>query len=262
MAVTALSPEALRGEIRARRFRRTTAGCAPGYAQANLVVLPREWADDFRAFCLRNPRPCPLLDVTAPGSPRPMRLAPDADVRTDLPGYRVYANGHAERRDDLLDVWRDDLVAFLIGCSFSFERALVADGISVRHLELGTTVPMYVTTIPCRSAGRVAGPMVVSMRPIAAALVDRVRTICARYPGSHGEPVHAGEPAAIGIADLARPDFGDAVPLRADEVAVFWGCGVTPQVVLERSGCSWYAAHEPGRMFVADREETVGPLAS
>jgi uncharacterized protein YcsI (UPF0317 family) len=262
MAVTALLPPALRAEIRAGRLRGTTTGCAPGYAQANLVVLRDDWADDFRAFCLSNPRPCPLLDVTAPGSPHPKRLAPDADLRTDLPGYRVYARGRLERRDDLLDVWGDDLVAFLIGCSFSFERALRAEGIQLRHVELGLTVPMYVTSRACAPAGRVRGPMVVSMRPIPAERVERVRAICAGYPGSHGEPVHVGDSGALGITDLDRPDFGDAVPVRDGEVPVFWGCGVTPQVVLELSGCEWYAAHEPGRMLVTDREERIAPLAS
>ena len=260
MTVTDLSPHALRAEVRAGRLRGTTTGLAPGYAQANLVVVPEAWAEDLRAFCLRNPRPCPLLDVTAPGSPHPERLAPAADLRTDLPGYRVYAGGRVERRDDLLTVWRDDFVAFLIGCSFTFERALLAERIPVRHLELGITVPMYVTSRDCVPAGRIHGPMVVSMRPIAAELVERVRAICAGYPGSHGEPVHVGDPDALGVADLDRPDFGDAVPIRAGEVPLFWGCGVTPQVVLERSGCEWYASHEPGRMFVSDRDEKIAPL--
>lgn len=255
-----LAPAEIRREIRAGRFRTTTAGLTPGYAQANLVVLPREWADDFREFCLRNPRPCPLLDVTAPGSARPTRLAPDADLRTDVPGYRVYRDGVAEPRDDLRDLWRDDLVAFLLGCSFTFERALRAEGIPLRHIELGRTVPMFVTSLACEPAGRIAGPMVVSMRPILERDLERTRRICARYPGSHGEPVYVGDPARIGIRDLDRVDFGDPVPVRAGEVPAFWGCGVTPQVVLERSGCRWYASHEPGWMFISDRPETVAPL--
>ncbi len=257
-----LAPAEVRSAIRSGRFRGTTAGLAPGYAQANLVVVPGEWADDFRVFCLRNPRPCPLLDVTPPGSPRPLRLAPDADLRTDVPGYRVYRDGVAQRCDDLRSVWSDDLVAFLLGCSFTFERALLANGVPIRHIELGRTVPMFVTSLACEAAGRIAGPVVVSMRPIPGRNVPRAREICSRYPGSHGEPVHAGDPALIGISDLDRPDFGDPVPIHPEEVPVFWGCGVTPQVVLERSGCPWYASHEPGRMFVSDAEETIAPLTS
>jgi uncharacterized protein YcsI (UPF0317 family) len=260
--IAALGPAAVRAEIRDRRFRGTTAGLAPGHAQANLVVLGRDWADEFREFCLANPRPCPLLDVTAPGSPRPQRVAPDADVRTDIPGYRLYRGGVFEQLDDLRGVWRDDLVAFLTGCSFSFERALLANGILVRHIALGRTVPMYISSLECAATARLRGPMVVSMRPIAAQDVDRVRQICARYPGSHGEPVHVGDPSAIGIRDLGGPDFGDAVPVGEGEVPVFWGCGVTPQVVLDRSGCRWFASHEPGRMFVTDREETIAPLSA
>ncbi len=262
MTVTPSAPADLRAEIRAGRFRATTAGLAPGYAQANLIVLPREWANEFRDFCFRNPRPCPLLDVTEPGSPHPPRLAPQADLRTDVPGYRWFHDGAFEDVDDLRAIWRGDLVAFLLGCSFSFERALMAERIPVRHIELGVTVPMYVTMRACTPAGRLAGPMVVSMRPIPARLVARASQICAAYPGSHGAPVHAGDPAALGIVDLDRPDFGECVPIASDEVPVFWGCGVTPQVVLQRSGCSWFAAHRPGRMFVSDREETISPIAS
>jgi uncharacterized protein YcsI (UPF0317 family) len=180
----------------------------------------------------------------------------------DVPGYRVYDNGAVRRVDDLREAWRDDLVAFLLGCSFTFERALLAAGVPIRHIELGCTVPMFVTTLACASAGRLQGPMVVSMRPIPSERVPEVRRICARYPGSHGEPVHVGDPSAIGIVDLARPDFGEPVPARPGEVPAFWGCGVTPQVVLERSGCEWFASHEPGRMFVCDAPETIAPLTS
>ncbi len=262
MTVASRTPAELRAGIREGRFRATTAGFAPGFAQANLVVLPRGWADEFRSFCLRNPRPCPLLDATEPGSPHPRRLAPDADLRTDLPGYRVFSDGRFVDVADLRDVWRDDLVSFLIGCSFSFERALLDAVIPIRHLELGRTVPMYVTSRACAGAGRLAGPMVVSMRPLPETLVERVSAICAGYPGSHGPPVHVGDPEVIGIRDLARPDFGDPVPIRMGEVPVFWGCGVTPQVVLKRSGCQWFSAHRPGRMFVSDRPDTITPLVA
>lgn len=262
MTVAPRTPAELRAEIRAGRFRGTTAGLARGFAQANLIVLARDWADEFRSFCVRNPRPCPLLDVTEPGSPRPLRLAPDADLRTDLPGYRVFSDGRFVEVADLRDVWRDDLVCFLIGCSFSFEHALLDAGVPIRHLELGRTVPMYVTSRPCTAVGRLAGPMIVSMRPIPEGLVERATAISAGYPGSHGPPVHVGDAEALGIGDLARPDFGDPVPVRTGEVPLFWGCGVTPQIVLERSGCRWFAAHRPGLMFVSDRPDRIAPLAA
>ncbi len=254
------SPPEVRAAIRAGLLRGTTAGLAPGYAQANLVVVEREWAADLARFCLLNPRPCPLLDVTRVGSPVPTRLASAADVRTDLPGYRVHQDGVVQEVADLREVWHEGLVAFLIGCSFGFERTLRADGIPIRHLDLGRTVPMYVTTVECAPAGRIRGPMVVSMRPVAMASVDRVVEISRNFPGAHGAPVHIGDPAEIGIAALDQPDFGDAVPIAAGEVPVFWGCGVTPQVALSRSGCRWFAGHRPGQMFVCDREDDFMPL--
>lgn len=256
----AATPPEIRAAIRAGQLRGTTAGLAPGHAQANLVVVEREWADDLARFCLRNPRPCPLLEVTRAGSPVPHRLADGADIRTDLPGYRVYRDGVAEDAADLRAVWHDGLVAFLLGCSLSFEQALRAEGIPMRHIDLGRTVPMYVTTLECEPAGRLGGPMVVSMRPVAAGSIDRVVEISSRYPSAHGAPVHVGDPARIGIARLEQPDFGDAVPVEAGEVPVFWGCGVTPQVVLSRSGCRWFAGHRPGQMFVSDRADDIALL--
>ncbi|MEA2661803.1 MAG: hypothetical protein QOH08_1375 [Chloroflexota bacterium] len=253
-------PSDVRRAARDGLLRTTTAGMAPGFAQANLAVVTRDWAGEFREFCERNPQPCPLLDVTEPGSPRPMRLAPDADIRYDLPGYRIFRDGSFTDATDLASVWTNDMVAFLIGCSFSFEDAMLRDRIPVRHIELGRTVPMFVTNIDCTPVGRLSGPTVVSMRPIPLGSVDRVREICARYPGSHGAPLHIGDPSAIGIADVGRPDFGDAVPIGPDEVPVFWACGVTPQIVLDRSGCPTWASHKPGCMFVSDREETIDRL--
>ena len=246
--------------MRAGAWRGSTAGAAPGFAQANLVVVEGEWADDFRLFCARNTQACPLLDVTIAGSPQPRRVAPDADIRTDVPGYRIYEGDQFRSAHDLKGVWRADLVAFLLGCSFTFERALVERGIAMRHVELSRVVPMFVTSTMCAPAGRLHGPLVVSMRPIPTARVDEVRRICGSFPGAHGAPVHAGDPTVIGIADLARPDFGDPVPVRAGETPVFWACGVTPQVVLRQSGCSWYATHEPGHMFVTDRPEDMVAL--
>jgi uncharacterized protein YcsI (UPF0317 family) len=255
-------PAALRAAARRGEFRRTTAGLLPGFIQANLVVLPASWAGEFIDFCGRNPRPCPLHDVTAKGSPHPLRVAPGADLRTDVPGYRVFSRGAFRETTDLLEEWNQSSVGVLLGCSFTFERALLAAGVPLRHLERGTTVPMYRTSLACIPTPRRAGPMVVSMRPIPGGLVARAAEISARYPGSHGAPVHIGDPAAIGVADLARPDFGDPADVGADEVPVFWACGVTPQVILEESGCERFAAHVPGRMFVGDAPETIGILSA
>ncbi len=247
------SPAHWRWEIRAGRWSRPTAGLSPGYAQANLVVVPREAAYDFLLFCHRNPKPCPLLDVTDPGEPTPRAAAPGADLRTDLPAYRVYANGQViEERTDLREVWRPDFVAFLLGCSFTFEAALLRAGVPVRHIERNSNVPMFVTTTMCRPAGAFAGPMVVSMRPIPAALLTRTVQICARYPLAHGGPVHIGDPVALGIRDLDRPDYGDAVPVAPGEVPVFWACGVTPQAVAQRARLPLVITHAPGHMFLTD----------
>lgn len=254
-------PAALRSAIRQGGFRGTTAGLLPGFIQANLVVLPVSWAAEFIEFCIRNPRPCPLLDLTDPGSAEPRRIAPGADLRTDVPGYRVYTDGAFHDRDDLVSGWLSDSVGFLLGCSFTFERALQAARVPLRHVEQGTTVPMYRTSLACIPTARLAGPMVVSMRPIPRHLVEQAAEISARYPGSHGAPVHAGDPTDIGIHDIARPDYGDPVEIRRDEVPVFWACGVTPQAVLERSGVETFAAHAPGRMFVGDAPETIGALS-
>jgi uncharacterized protein YcsI (UPF0317 family) len=253
-------PPGIRAAIRAGTWRGPTSGVAPGYAQANLVVVRRDWAAEFRTFCTRNPKPCPLLDVTPAGTPRPSRLAPNADLRTDIAGYRVYTNALPLTVADLRSSWTDDCVGFLLGCSFSFERALIAAGIRMRHVDGGTTVPMYRTTVDCVPTARLHGPLVVSMRPVPQDRVSDVRRICGDYPGAHGAPVHVGEPAAIGISDLRRPDYGDPVAIRPDEVPAFWACGVTPQVVLAESGCPWFASHEPGRMFVSDADERIAPL--
>ena len=255
-------PAAFRAAVRRGEFRGTTAGLLPGFVQANLIVLPADWALEFIEFCVRNPRPCPLLDVTAVGSSDPRRLARGADLRTDVPGYRVFAQGGFREATDLHQVWDEDSVGFLLGCSFTFERAFLAAGIPLRHVEQGTTVPMYRTSLPCIRTARLAGPTVVSMRPIPQALVERATEISARYPGSHGAPVHVGDPSAIGITDIAHPDFGDPVAIGANEVPVFWACGVTPQIILETSACGRFAAHAPGRMFVGDAPETIDTLSA
>ncbi|HXY37878.1 MAG TPA: putative hydro-lyase [Planctomycetaceae bacterium] len=237
-------------------FTGQTSGLAEGFAQANLVVLPADLAADFREFCRRNPKPCPLLDITDPGDPVPSRLAPDADLRTDLPRYRVWKNGElAGEVTDLLDLWRGDFVSFLIGCSFTFEAALLRAGLSVRHLDLGVNVAMYRTNRPCESAGPFRGPLVVSMRPFKPADAIRAVQITSRYPAVHGAPVHIGLPDDLGIADLARPDYGDVVPVEADELPVFWACGVTPQAVLAAARLPLAITHSPGCMFVTDMHD-------
>lgn len=233
---------------------RPTAGLAPGLAQANLIAVPREWAFDMLLYGQRNPRPCPVLDVTSSWT---TPLAPGADLRTDLPLYRVWEDGSlVASPSDVTPHWRDDLVAFLIGCSFSFEAALIAAGIEMRHIALGRNVPMYRTTIACRPAGRLHGEMVVSMRPIPAGQVALATTISARFPDVHGAPVHIGDPASLGITDLNSPDFGDAVPVAATEVPVFWACGVTPQVAVMASGVPYAITHAPGHMLITDVPDT------
>jgi len=230
-----------------------TSGLADGFAQANLVVLPADVAYDFLEFCRRNPKPCPLLEVTERGSPIPRRVAPDADLRTDLPRYRVWKRGElVDEPTDIRTVWRDDFVSFLIGCSFTFEAALIHAGVCVRHVELGLNVPMYCTNRPCVGSGIFHGPLVVSMRPLRPADAIRAVQITSRFPDVHGAPIHIGLPEQLGIADLARPDYGDAVPLGEDELPVFWACGVTPQAVLHAVRIPLAITHSPGCMFVTD----------
>lgn len=230
-----------------------TTGFAPGYEQANLVILPREFAFDFLLFCQRNPKPCPLLDVTEVGDPQPRLSTPGADLRTDLPKYRIWKNGQlVAEPTDITSYWRDDLVSFLIGCSFTFEHAMLAAGLPVRHIEQGRNVPMYQTSIPCNPAGVFHGNMVVSMRPLTPMQALKAETICNRYPKSHGGPIHIGEPQVIGITDIQRPEFGDAVDIRDNELPVFWACGVTPQAAIMQARIPFAITHAPGHMFLTD----------
>jgi uncharacterized protein YcsI (UPF0317 family) len=246
-------PTAVRAAIRAGDWTAPTAGLAPGRVQANLVVLPQRVAYDFLRFCVANPRPCPVLEVTEAGSPEPGLAAPGADVRTDVPRYRVFRDGElSDEVDDIRSLWRDDLVAFLIGCSFTFERALLAAGLPVRHVEEGVNVPMYRTSIECRPAGTFSGPMVVSMRPFAPAQALRAVQVTSRYPTVHGAPVHLGDPDVIGVAALDRPDYGDPVTIHSGEVPVFWACGVTPQAAAAAARPELMITHAPGHMFVTD----------
>jgi uncharacterized protein YcsI (UPF0317 family) len=256
-------PAAARARFRAG-LRTPTASVAPGFVQANLIVLPKDAADEFERFARANPGPCPLLDIGESGSPS-TRLAPGADLRTDLPAYRVWEHGQCVAEPgEISGHWRGDLVAFLTGCSFTFERALLAAGVPVRHIEQGANVPMFITSRPCQPAGRFAGPLVVSMRPVPAGMVGTATAVTARYPAAHGAPVHVGDPAGLGIADLACPDFGDPVAAEPGDVPVFWACGVTPQAALAAARLPFAITHSPGHMLItglADSEIEVSGAA-
>lgn len=230
-----------------------TAGLAPGYVQGNLVVLPEADASDFLRFCVANPKPCPILAVSEPGDPFLPALGEDLDLRTDLPRYRIWRDGVVVAEPTALDAyWRDDLIAFVLGCSFSFEEALLAEGIPLRHHALGCNVAMWRTSIPCTPAGRFAGPLVVSMRPFRAADAIRAIQITSRFPAVHGAPVHLGDPRLIGIDDLSRPHYGDPVPVAPDEIPLFWACGVTPQAAIAAARLPFAITHAPGAMLVTD----------
>jgi len=213
----------------------TTSGIANGYVQGNLAILPEKFASAFHRFCQLNPKPCPIIGMSDVGNPMIPSLGADLDIRTDLPRYRVWRDGEVvEEPTDITRHWRDDLVAFVLGCSFSFEEALMAEGIPLRHVEQRVRVPMYRTNIACTPAGPFAGP------------------ITSRFPSVHGAPVHLGHPHSIGIADIAKPDFGDPVPIAADEIPVFWACGVTPQSVISATKIPFAITHAPGLMLVTD----------
>ena len=247
------SPLAVRLSARTRGFTGQTAGLAPGFVQGNLVVLPTTYADDFLRFCQRNPKPCPLLAVSEPGDPHIPSLGEDIDLRTDLPNYRLWRDGVLEMSTtSIVELWRDDLVAFVIGCSFSFEEALSAEGIPLKHVSTGTTVPMYRTNVMCEPAGRFSGPLVVSMRPLNATNAIRAIQITSRFPAVHGAPVHLGDPSLIGIRDLSHPDYGEPVDISADELPVFWACGVTPQAAIVQQKIPFAITHAPGCMLVTD----------
>lgn len=242
-----------RAQIRAG-FDRPTAGMAAGMTQANMISLPADWAFDFLLYAQRNPQSCPVLDVIEAGGYQTV-LAEGADIRRDIPRYRVWQQG--ELTDEITDataLWQQhpDLVTFLIGCSFTFEAPLMAAGIDVRHITDGSNVPMYKTHRQCRPAGRLSGELVVSMRPIPASQVSDAVMITGRLPAVHGAPVHIGDPALLGIDDITRPDFGDAVRIEPGEIPVFWACGVTPQAAVMRSRVPFAVSHAPGHMFITD----------
>jgi len=254
--------ELVRQACREGRLNGQTAGLAKGYTQANLLIVPQDYAFEFLLFTQRNPKPCPVLEVVEAGQTEPKLFAPGADLRTDFPKYRVWRNGELTGEPaDIRDLWRDDFVSFLIGCSFTFEAAMLDAGLPVRHIETDRNVPMYRTNRPCQPAGRFSGPVVVSMRPMTPLEAIHATTITSRFPGVHGAPIHIGDPAAIGIQDVNRPDYGESVEIREGEVPVFWACGVTPQAALLAAKPPIAITHAPGCMFVTDRKDaelTIG----
>ncbi|MBA3505359.1 MAG: putative hydro-lyase [Betaproteobacteria bacterium] len=246
-------PVAVRHAARSGSLQTTTAGLARGHVQGNVAILPAGLAADFHRFCLRNPKPCPIIGVSEPGSPRLPELGTDLDIRTDVPRYRVFRNGECvDEPYDLGDHWRDDLVTFVLGCSFSFEEALLEAGIPLRHIAENKNVAMWRTSIETIPAGPFQGPLVVSMRPMKPADAIRAVQLTSRFPAVHGAPVHVGKPEMIGVRDLQQPDWGDAVEVRDDELPVFWACGVTPQAVVAATRPEFFITHYPGCMLVTD----------
>lgn len=248
------TPAATRALIRAGQHRGNTSGLCPGFVQCNVVILPADWAAEFLRFCQLNPKPCPLIAMAAsPGDYHLAEAGADFDIRTDVPQYRIWQDGLLTREvKDIKALWHDQLVTFLIGCSFSFEEALLADGLEIRNLTQGKNVPMYNTSIACKPAGRFHANMVVSMRPFKPADAIRMIQICSRYPSVHGAPIHFGDPAAIGINALERPDYGDAVTINPGEVPVFTACGVTPQAAIMQAKPPFCITHSPGCMAITD----------
>jgi len=249
-----MTPLQLRHKIRAGEFTGNTSGYSRGFVQGNLCILPADWANDFLQFCTANPKPCPLIGMASkPGDYRIPKLGEDLDIRSDIPSYRIFENGElVDEINDVRDIWRDDLVAFVLGCSFSFEEALIDDGLEIRNVTEAVNVPMYRTSIDCNSAGRFSSKMVVSMRPMVPADAIRAIQICTRFPAVHGAPIHFGDPDKIGIEDNMQPEFGDAVTINEGEVPVFWACGVTPQVAVEQAKPPFCITHSPGCMLVSD----------
>ena len=251
----AASPQQLRQLIRDRKWTTPTSGAASGYLQANLVMLPAEEAFNFLLFCVRNPKPCPILDVLEPGQFEPL-IAPGADLRTDLPRYKIFEQGEFKTdAEDVSDYFNENMVSFLLGCSFSFENAMLAAGLPIRNLEEGKNVSMYITNKPCAPAGPFSAPLVVTMRPMTPAQAVRAVQVTTRFHLTHGAPVHLGDPEQIGIRNLAAPDFGDAVTIRSGEIPVFWACGVTSQLSATSAPLSRVITHAPGHMFVSDLKD-------
>jgi uncharacterized protein YcsI (UPF0317 family) len=256
VAMRGLDVHDIRNIIRSGAYQGHTAGLAAGRLQANVVILPESQAVDFMRFCQRNAKSCPLVGVSDTASPMMHTLGRDIDIRTDIPSYTIYRDGEpAGAASDISDLWRDDMVAFALGCSFTFDCALMADGISLQHIERNITVPMYRTMLPAVAAGPFGGGLVVSMRPIRRADVDRAVEISGHYPQAHGSPIHIGDPGEIGIDDLDSPDWGEPCTFSSDEIPVFWGCGVTPQNAVLRARPALCITHTPGCMLITDVDE-------
>jgi uncharacterized protein YcsI (UPF0317 family) len=254
----------LRAALRDGRYRGHTAGLGAGYLQANIVILPGVTALDFMRFCQRNPKPCPLVGVSDTGNPMMHTLGRDIDIRSDVPAYNIYRHGRLDgTATDIRDLWSEDMVAFALGCSFTFEHALMQAGIPLWHVAHDTTVPMFRTLLPCVPAGPFRSNMVVSMRAIEPDRVDEAIALSRRYPLAHGAPVHVGDPSALGIADLSHPDWGDPAPVTGDQVPVFWACGVTPQAAIEAAAPPLCITHKPGHMLITDiPEDAETPVLS
>ncbi|MEL6397475.1 MAG: putative hydro-lyase [Cyanobacteria bacterium J06607_6] len=252
-SLKSLTPQDVRLQCRSGALDQPTAGLTLGYVQTNLVILPSHLAAEFLLFCQQNHQPCPVLEVLDQGNPEPQQFAPAADIRTDLPGYRVFREGKLiEERTEIASLWTDDLVGFLIGCSFSFEEAMLKAGLTIRHIEENKNVPMYRTALLCQPTDRFSGPMVVSMRPLPTDQIAQAVDITGRYEQVHGAPVHIGDPAEIGIQDISSPDYGEAVTIHPGEIPVFWACGVTPQAALMQAKPELAITHAPGCMLVTD----------
>ncbi len=254
-------PIKLRTACRNGGYAGPTSGHAHGYVQANMVILPKEDADDFHLFCEKNPKPCPILEVLEAGDPEPKICAPGADIRTDLSRYRIFRVGKPTGDvTDISELWRDDLVTFLLGCSFTAEEALIEAGLEPRHIKETGIVPMFRTNKPTKGVGKFSGPFVVSMRPYTPDDAQRASEVTAKYPIAHGAPIQIGDAMSLGIKDIKKPDYGEPVTIEDGEVPVFWACGVTPQEVIMEAKPHFAITHVPGYMFVSDmKSEEVVP---
>ena len=253
-----ISPQELRQLIRSRTWTTPTSGSASGYLQANLVMLPADEAFNFLLFCVRNPKPCPILDVPEPGQTEPI-IAAGADLRTDLPRYKIFENGEFKTDvDDVSEVFDANMVSFLLGCSFSFENAMIAAGLPIRNMEEDKNVSMYITNKPCIPAGPFSAQLVVTMRPMTPGQAVRAVQVTTRFHLTHGAPIHLGDPREIGINNLDQPEFGDPVTIKTGEIPVFWACGVTSQLAATSVPLPRVITHAPGHMFVSDlRDEDL-----
>lgn len=256
-----ISPKDIRQKIRCNEYRKGTAGVSDGFLQGNVVILPAEHAGDFYTFCKRNPKPCPLIGLSKAGDPSLPMLGGDIDIRTDVPKYRVFKDGVLQGEEDSVEhLWRDDLVTFVLGCSLSFEMALMDDGVPIRHIEQDTNVPMYRTNVPTNGVGNFTGNLVVSMRPLTVPDTIKSIAITNQFDASHGAPVHFGSPSDIGIDDIHKNDYGDPVHINDNEIPVFWACGVTPQNIIANAKPSLCITHAPGHMLITDVKNEDGAI--